>query len=85
MAEIHAVHTNDKSQRNKDGGDDGEYTHDFVEAVAGGRDININQTGGHLTVVFYQVQNLNGVVITVTQIDRGTFFDEGIISFAINY
>src|SRR4030042_3571276 len=61
--EIHAVNPGQEGEGHKDGGNDGEDFHDFVQAVVDAGKINIQQPGGEVPVGVVIVNGHDGVVV----------------------
>src|SRR5450631_899428 len=69
MLEIHAIHADQKGQRHEDGADYGQKLHDFIDAVTDAGKVQVKHPGEEVAICFNGVDNLNGVVVDVAEIE----------------
>ena len=75
--EIHAINPDQKSQRHKDGGDNGQDFHHRVHAVGDAGEIDVNHPGEHVSQGLDGVDNLDGVVVDIAEKGRDLGSEQG--------
>jgi len=75
VGKIHAVQADDKRKGDKNRRNNRQNFHDLIHAVADAGEIDIQHPGYHISESLDGVDNLDGVVVDIPQVDQGGFVE----------
>ena len=79
MMKIHAVDAHHEGERDENRCDHREYTHNFIKALTGGGEIDIDHARCHFPIILDKIKDLNGVIVTIAQIYYGAVIYQSVI------